>query len=173
MATKYDFEWVKNPDFARRIAVGEYTVRNTTPDTICYGTIVCHALFHFYMKEQKNSELTEKICRQLVTSVKGRVSFVKEDFLELYIFDEDRGYFLVDLSKGSFPLVFYPDSHSSLNGEPNPTRAAALYKIISILEKNITPIIEEFSKHTEWNRTLEENLKKRYFDPSIAENKEP
>jgi hypothetical protein len=80
------------------------------------------------------------------------------------------GFFLVESTRACFPLVLYPDSHSTQNSKKNKTRASALRTALGKVMKNHSAIFSEMEKHEGWTLELERELEK-HFEYQANDNK--
>jgi hypothetical protein len=85
--------------------------------------------------------------------------FLLKGFLGVYpttmTDDGGQGYFIVESSRGCFPLVIYPDSHTQLNHVANKTRRSVLKTAIWKLKNNQSKIFDTLVKHDKWTLELE------------------
>ena len=135
----------------------------------CYRKVICYSFFR-YLK-QNNQTLAQTEFTRMANCVEKKQLFLLSNFLGIYptLMTEngDQGYIIVESTRGCFPLVIYPDSHSQINNIANKTRKSALSTVLWKLKTNQVKIFETLDEHDEWTLELESKLEKLFEYPHV------
>ncbi|MBX3710077.1 MAG: hypothetical protein KIT56_10395 [Gammaproteobacteria bacterium] len=138
----------------------------------CYRKVISYSFFR-YLK-QNNITIAQAEFNRMTSCIQKNELFLLKDFLGIYpaIMSDNGniGYFIVESSRGCFPLVIYPNSHTQQNLTANKTRKSALSAAIRKLKNNQQKIFDTLAEHDEWTLELESKLEKLFEYPNRCAN---
>ncbi len=127
--------------------------RKDKPDRnyICYRTILCHILFNAAREDKSNSE---KCLTAIIDAVENSGECINK-YVEIYRYSNsgNQVIFLIDHTKGTFPLVFYSELKSS-----GSNRIDALKKSLNDLVQKKDTLFPLLNSKNEWSEELQDNL---------------
>lgn len=123
---------------------------------ISYRNVICRAL---HSNLQDNVEIKKDFFDVLKSSFDGEQKYETDDFLSLYFLKNEGEtsidkIFMVDKTKGCFPLVFGKDN----------VRISALKEALDDIESNWISILSILKKYQEkkWKKEIEDELNEIY-----------
>ena len=156
--------------------IKEGLLKHPYQNNICYRKAICYPLFRYLSKgNNKQSSVDEFL--QMASAFKKNEAFILKGYLELHpiptLGDHKDGWLMIDPSRGYYPLVFYPDSHSERNkNQPNKTRVSALETTINKIKKRKAEIfdimLQQLNSGEKWSMEMEAKLEPFFEYPPKA-----
>jgi hypothetical protein len=145
-----DFIVFKDHLFAHR--------KNKSDNYVCYRTVICHALLWKINHSSKEEAIQAFV--DFAQAVRNSKEHEDKTFLSLFIAEmrNEKGYIIVDKSRGYYPLVAYP-----FKNKKGAARSEALQYAIEDLSENLPKICEVLEHTRDWDIGLQDNLQNNFF----------
>ena len=138
----------------------------------CYRKVICHGYFKDLKKNNNDVISTTKRFQEMIAFLKTQKDaqpfLLDSNHLKIYLAPMtnkgERGC-IIDSNRACYPLIIYPDSHTTFDDRKNPPRLSAFYKAIEKLEKNWQKILDTMKDFDEWNEKLESALEPMFDYP--------